>query len=307
MYLHNLISIFLLTLVLAQSNLQQLTNSSMENLAAEQAEAETRKAQIEKLLTALDNSKQQGTSDEPSSAAKEKTSSTPADDAPKKSIQRVGPRKTEASFARVPVTELSRSESNYTRMMQKLPQLSSTQAAERLRQFVQDFPEHNQARLHLARNYTVNGKPDQALSALQPLLANMHQGIGVDWQPWFWAGTAYLNRGQLDQAREHLQRALNADTDNPHVWVQLAVVEQEAGHHAASIQYLNFAEEIAPGLDVIYLNRAYSLERVEDVSGATTAYHRYLTSDSSVDDPAARSMVVERLAAIAGGRIPTGQ
>lgn len=305
MYLHNLISIFLLTLVLAQSNLHQLTNSSVENLAAEQAEAETRKVQIEKLLAALDNSKQQDTTGEPSSAEQEKTQSTAA--ATKKSIQRVGPRNTEASFARVPVNELSRSESDYTRMMQRLPQLSSTQAAESLRQFVQDFPEHNQARLHLARNYTVNGKPDQALNALQPLLATMHQGIGIDWQPWFWAGTAYLNLGQLDQARDHLQRALNADTDNPHVWVQLAVVEQEAGHHAASIQYLNFAEEIAPGLDVIYLNRAYSLERIEDVSGATTAYHRYLTSDSSVEDPAARSMVVERLAAIASGRIPTGQ
>ena len=113
--------------------------------------------------------------------------------------------------------------------------------------------------------------------------------------------------GEVERAREDLDEALVREGRAPEIWIQLAVVEQEVGNHAAALQYLSVAEDLAPEHPQIHLNRAYSLERLDRFGPALLAYRSYLQGEAAGDAARLRPRVLRRVATIAqaleqGGR-----
>ena len=165
--------------------------------------------------------------------------------------------------------------------------------------FVRANPGYRGARITLARMQILANEPEKALQTLAPLTQAIHESQHPDWQPWFWQGTAYLRQGELEKARRNLEVALSKARENANVWVQLAVVEQEFENHAGALQYLAIAEQLDPALGEVYLNRAYSLERMGRVEPAARAYRSFLLAESHSSSGPTRAQVARRISTLA--------
>ena len=64
--------------------------------------------------------------------------------------------------------------------------------ADELQEFVGAHPTHREARLAMGRLQILMDQPSAALTTFAPLLSTVAEKNHPDWQPWFWAGTAYL-------------------------------------------------------------------------------------------------------------------
>lgn len=162
-----------------------------------------------------------------------------------------------------------------------------------LERFVVDWPQHAQARYHLARGLIEDGDAARARSLLDPLKSQARD----DWQPWFWSATAALILGDHDAARADLEHALSRAGDQSVVWVQEAVLEQELGNHAGAVQLLEVARRQHPDDAQVYLNLAYSYERLGDRQRALVAYRDYLTAPQS-SNASLRARVLRRISEI---------
>jgi Flp pilus assembly protein TadD len=116
------------------------------------------------------------------------------------------------------------------------------------------LPDHQNLRQITARLQVANGDFGSALLTLVPLLE-----IDRDnWLPFYWAGVAELMQGNLDNARAYLARASSLDADKPEPWIARAVVEQEAGNFAGSLQLYIVARQRSPARAEILNGIAYS-------------------------------------------------
>ena len=167
----------------------------------------------------------------------------------------------------------------------------STGAQKRVEAFVAEHPDHLPGRLLLARQALLNDAPITALEALAPLLTETQ----ADWQPWFWAGTAYLAQGEIEVARTHLQRSLAKGSDRAVIWNQLAVLEQESGNFGGSLTNLDIALQLDPGFAVSHLNRAYTLERLGRFEQALEAYRSYLIQPGRPTAQSQHARVIGRI------------
>ncbi|NKB99865.1 MAG: tetratricopeptide repeat protein [Pseudomonadales bacterium] len=168
-----------------------------------------------------------------------------------------------------------------------------------LEMMVRDNPEYRDARISLARLHILNAAPAKALVTLKPLTTPLLEADHPDWQVWFWQGTARLAMGELARARKDLEASLGKGREQVATWIQLAVVEQELGNHAAAIQYLDIAQQVDPSEGQIYLNRAYSLEHLGDYDEAAKAYRGFLVADVQAPSRQARVEVVRRISDLA--------
>ena len=168
-----------------------------------------------------------------------------------------------------------------------------------LKDFVNKFPGHRESRIALGRLLILSDAHQQALNILGPLMQPLAQDTHPDWQPWFWAGTAYLALSQSAQARKMLDIAVSKNSTIADIWIQLAVIEQEHDNHAGALQYLTIAAQLQPELAAIHLNRAYSLERLLRFEDALAAYQRFLVSDMSNGGSSLRPAVLRRINTIA--------
>ncbi len=220
--------------------------------------------------------------------------------------EKIGPRSNvaredEKSLAQIlPVTKGVRMTSAYARLEAELEGQDADRAKTTLNEFLRRYPEHRDARLQLAREYVVSGEAQKALEVVASLTTTGHENSHPDWQPWFWSASAHLALGNAVLAREQLELALTKESEVADVWVQLAVVEQELDNHAGALQYLNIAERLQPRLGSIHLNKAYSLEHLEEFDAAISAYQRYLVADDATSSGAARRIVLRRLSELAG-------
>ncbi len=116
------------------------------------------------------------------------------------------------------------------------------------------LPNHQNLRQITARLQIANGDYGSALLTLAPLLE-----IDRDnWLPFYWAGVAELMQLNLDNARAYLARACQLDADRPEPWIARAVVEQEAGNYAGSLQLFAVARQRSPARAEILNGIAYS-------------------------------------------------
>lgn len=125
------------------------------------------------------------------------------------------------------------------------------------------LPHHHNLRQITARLQIANGDYGSALLTLAPLLE-----IDRDnWLPFYWAGVAELMQLNLDHARAYLVRACQLDADRAEPWIARAVVEQEAGNFAGSLQLFAVARQRSPALAEISNGIAYSTAMLQQSQG----------------------------------------
>jgi tetratricopeptide (TPR) repeat protein len=131
------------------------------------------------------------------------------------------------------------------------------------RNALQRLPDHQNLRQITARLQIANGDYASALLTLAPLLE-----IDRDnWLPFYWAGVAELMQLNLDNARAYLARANQLDADRAEPWIARAVVEQEAGNFAGSLQLFAVARQRSPARPEILSGIAYSQAMLDQTGG----------------------------------------
>ncbi|MEM9604489.1 MAG: tetratricopeptide repeat protein [Pseudomonadota bacterium] len=146
-------------------------------------------------------------------------------------------------------------------------------ATQMLEHVLKSQPGHVDARLMLGRLLTMSRRAEQARVVLLPLLNTDN----FDWRPWFWAGSAMLQIGELRRAEWMLDQALARNRDVPAIWIQRAIVEQEKGSGESALQLLNEALRLAPDDPHVLLNIAVSANTVEGLGSFSEAYYAKYT------------------------------
>ena len=160
------------------------------------------------------------------------------------------------------------------------------------------LPEHQNLRQITARLQIANGDFGSALLTLAPLLE-----IDRDnWLPFYWAGIAELMQLNLDNARAYLARASSLDADRPEPWIARAVVEQEAGNFAGSLQLFVVARQRSPARAEILNGIAYSQAMLQQSGGAVQGLNSTAAVEAIAAQPSPPPAAVSPLAG--AGRAP---
>ncbi|MEM7077050.1 MAG: hypothetical protein AAF513_00350 [Pseudomonadota bacterium] len=170
--------------------------------------------------------------------------------------------------------------------------------------FVARHPQHRTARLELVRMLVLGDDLINAGLKLEPLLDHYLRDTHPDWQPWFWAGTLELMHGNVSAARAHLEVALTKTSSQASIWLQLAVLEQQAENCAGALQYLQIARRLDPALPGIALNEGYCLERLGEPHRALGAYQEHLANPAGEPRAGVRMQVVKHVAELATQATP---
>ena len=263
--------------------------------AASVAELETKKTQAEQANDALATLLEGVTSTAgPSETVKTEQSEAPV------SSRSSEPRADEQAVAEIPAkVEQNLHPQAFQNIRAQLAQMSVADGQTLVARFLEDQPTHREARITLARLQVLDNDPAAALLTLDTLVASVAAKNHSDWQPWFWAGTAYLALGEIESARRMLDVAVSKEGQVVEIWVQLAVLEQELDNHAAALQYIGIAEQIDAQAAQVHLNRAYSLERLGEFDAALSAYQQFMSSRMSPGAEALRPSVMRRMALLA--------
>lgn len=150
------------------------------------------------------------------------------------------------------------------------------------------MPDHQGLRQITARLQIANGDYSSALQTLAPLLE-----IDRDnWLPFYWAGIAELMQLNLDNARAYLARACQLDADRAEPWIARAVVEQESGNYAGSLQLFAVARQRSPAQAEIRDGIAYSEAMLQQPGAGAQAPNASLTGEVLVTQaPVAKTEV----------------
>lgn len=136
------------------------------------------------------------------------------------------------------------------------------------------------ARLRQAQQFIQVGKYKDAAVFLSPLFKDPP----VNWEPWFWMGTALLGQDQLEQADQFFLSGLARNDKIPQLWIQRALVAHQRGDYQLAIHELRRAESLAPDLPHIHLNMGYAYEKLGNDRLANEYYARFLKlSDGNPD------------------------
>jgi tetratricopeptide (TPR) repeat protein len=82
--------------------------------------------------------------------------------------------------------------------------------------------------------------------------------------------------GKLEEAETPLRRAAEVIPEEPEVWLDLGIVEQRTGRHAASLASLDRAAALAPRWELVHFNRGVALARLGRDAEAVAALRRAL-------------------------------
>ena len=143
------------------------------------------------------------------------------------------------------------------------------------------MPDHQGLRQITARLQIANGDYGSALVTLAPLLE-----IDRDnWLPFYWAGIAELMQLNLDNARAYLARACQLDADRAEPWIARAVVEQESGNYAGSLQLFAVARQRSPARAEIQNGIVYSEAMLRQPGHGTQSLSAPLAGEVVVTQP----------------------
>jgi hypothetical protein len=116
------------------------------------------------------------------------------------------------------------------------------------------------------------GKYDEAVSVLSPLFTDPP----VNWEPWFWMGTALLGQDDLEQADQFFLSGLARNDKIPQLWIQRALVAHQRGDYQLAIHELQRAESLDAALPHIHLNMGYAYEKLGNARLANVYYAKFL-------------------------------
>ena len=123
-----------------------------------------------------------------------------------------------------------------------------------------------------ARHLIQVGKYQEASALLSPFF---HKPP-VNWQPWFWMGTALLGKGDIEKADQFFLSGLARNDKVPQLWIQRALVAQQRGNYQLAIHELRQAESLEPNLPHIHLNMGYAYEQLGNNRLANQYYGKFL-------------------------------
>jgi len=135
-------------------------------------------------------------------------------------------------------------------------------------------------RLRHAQGLIRSGEYEGAVALLSPLFHDPP----VQWQPWFWMGTALLGKGDMEQADQFFLSGLARNDKVPQLWIQRALVAQQRGDYQLAIHELRQAETLEADLPHIHLNMGYAYEHLGNERLANQYYGKFLKL--SEDQPA---------------------
>jgi len=127
-------------------------------------------------------------------------------------------------------------------------------------------------RLIRGQQFIRTGKYDDAVALLSPLFHDPP----VNWQPWFWMGTALLGKGETEQADQFFLSGLARNDKIPELWIQRALVAQQRGDYQLAIHELRQAESLKADLPHIPLNLGYAYEQLGNHQLANQYYGKFL-------------------------------
>ena len=266
--------------------------SATELSAASAEELDARKVQAQQANRALATLLEGVTSDSAPAASKQSDKLS--------TVRSAKPRPHEQAIAQIPSSAAEEHKPQlYKQIRQQLEKMPTGEARALIEEFLSSHPFHREALITLARLQIIDNQPSAALLTLDGLTSSVAARNHPDWQPWFWAGTAYLALGEIDSARRMLDVAVAKEGNVVEIWVQLAVLEQELDNHGAALQYIGIAEQVDAEAAQVYLNRAYSLERLGEFDAALDAYQRFMASKMTPGAEALRPSVMRRMALLA--------
>jgi Flp pilus assembly protein TadD len=127
-------------------------------------------------------------------------------------------------------------------------------------------------RLGHAQQLIQAGKYEEAVSFLSPLI----EDSPVNWEPWFWMGTALLGQDDLEQADQFFLSGLARNDKIPQLWIQRALVAHQRGDYQLAIHELQRAESLDTALPHIHLNMGYAYEKLGNDRLANDYYAKFL-------------------------------
>jgi tetratricopeptide (TPR) repeat protein len=128
------------------------------------------------------------------------------------------------------------------------------------------------ARLRQAQQFIQVGQYKEAALFLSPLFKDPP----VNWEPWFWMGTALLGQDQLEQADQFFLSGLARNDKIPQLWIQRALVAHQRGDYQLAIHELRRAESLDSNLPHTHLNMGYAYEKLGNDRLANEYYARFL-------------------------------
>ena len=127
-------------------------------------------------------------------------------------------------------------------------------------------------RLVHAQQLIQSGKYEEAVSFLTPLFTDPP----VNWEPWFWMGTALLGQDDLEQADQFFLSGLARNDNIPQLWIQRALVAHQRGDYQLAIHELRRAESLDAALPHTHLNMGYAYEKLGNDRLANDYYAKFL-------------------------------
>lgn len=127
-------------------------------------------------------------------------------------------------------------------------------------------------RLRHAQQLIQTGQYKEAVSFLSPLFKDPP----INWEPWFWMGTAYLGEGNLEQADQFFLSGLARNDKIPQLWIQRALVAHQQGKYQVAIHELRHAESLDATLPHTHLNMGYAYEKLGNDRLANEYYGKFL-------------------------------
>jgi Flp pilus assembly protein TadD len=126
--------------------------------------------------------------------------------------------------------------------------------------------------LRHAQQLIRSGEYEDAVALLSPLFHDPP----VNWQPWFWMGTALLGKGDMEQADQFFLSGLARNDKVPQLWIQRALVAQQRGDYQLAIHELRQAESLDADIPHIHLNMGYAYEQLGNDRMANQYYGKFL-------------------------------
>jgi Flp pilus assembly protein TadD len=127
-------------------------------------------------------------------------------------------------------------------------------------------------RLRQAQQLIQAGNYEEAVSVLSPLFKDPP----VNWEPWFWMGTALLGQNDLEEADQFFLSGLARNDKIPQLWIQRALVAHQRGKYQLAIHELRRAESLDAALPHTHLNMGYAYEKLGNNRLANEYYAKFL-------------------------------
>jgi len=127
-------------------------------------------------------------------------------------------------------------------------------------------------RIRQAQQLIQAGNYEEAVSILSPLFKNPP----VNWEPWFWMGTALLGQNELEEADQFFLSGLARNDKIPQLWIQRALVAHQRGEYQLAIHELRRAESLDAALPHTHLNMGFAYEKLGNDRLANEYYAKFM-------------------------------